>query len=55
MARSKRGLASADPQTRSEVGRKGGRAFHRVRGLQAASAATRRRVARQGGRARGSR
>jgi hypothetical protein len=51
MAKSKRGLASADEETRKRVGQKGGQAHHRVRGLQAASAATRKRVASMGGRA----
>ena len=51
MAKSKRGLASADEETRKRVGQKGGKALHRVRGLQAASPATRKRVASMGGRA----
>lgn len=49
--KSKRGLASADIQTRREVGRLGGEAKHVKRGLQAASQATRTRVARMGGKA----
>lgn len=51
MAKSKRGLASADEETRKRVGQKGGRAKHKLRGLQAASAETRQRVARMGGKA----
>jgi len=51
MAKSKRGLASADEETRKRVGQKGGKAHHKVRGLQAASPATRKRVASMGGRA----
>jgi hypothetical protein len=51
MAKSKRGLASASLQTRQDVGRKGGKAYHTKRGLQAADQQTRQRVARQGGRA----
>lgn len=51
MAKSRRGLASASPKTRAEVGRKGGMAHHTKRGLQAASPQTRRRVAEAGGRA----
>lgn len=45
----KRGLGSASEETRREVGRKGGKAKHRLRGLQAASEETRKRVARKGG------
>lgn len=51
MTKSKRGLASASAQTRSAVGRKGGKAFHIKRGLQAADAQTRHRVAKLGGKA----
>lgn len=51
MGKSKRGLASADSETRQRVGQKGGMAYHKVRGLQAASSETRKRVAQLGGRA----
>ena len=51
MTKSKRGLASASPKTREEVGRKGGMAKHTKRGLQAADQQTRQRVAKAGGRA----
>ena len=46
-----RGLASANPETRSRVARAGGKAKHDERGLQAANAETRSRVARAGGKA----
>ncbi|AIF84190.1 hypothetical protein NTE_02136 [Candidatus Nitrososphaera evergladensis SR1] len=48
---SKRGLASADAQTRKRVARAGGEAPHEERGLQAADEQTRERVAREGGQA----
>lgn len=51
MAKGKRGLASADKETRQRVGQKGGRAQHKLRGLQAASPETRKRVAQMGGKA----
>ncbi|HZD42911.1 MAG TPA: hypothetical protein VE134_02510 [Methanomicrobiales archaeon] len=47
----KRGLASADKETRERVARAGGRAHHAERGLEAANKETRVRVARAGGRA----
>jgi general stress protein YciG len=49
VARTGRGLASADEKTRRRVGRKGGLAHHELRGLQAADKETRERVAREGG------
>lgn len=49
--KSKRGLASANAETRKLVGQKGGKAPHKLRGLQAASPETRKRVAAMGGRA----
>ncbi|MDI6719931.1 MAG: hypothetical protein QMD46_10005 [Methanomicrobiales archaeon] len=49
--RSRRGLASADIETRRRVARAGGNAPHGKRGLQTASAETRERVARMGGQA----
>jgi uncharacterized protein len=52
MAKSKRGLASADEATRREVASKGGSATHRRgRGLQNADKETRQQVARMGGQA----
>ncbi|HKW04464.1 MAG TPA: hypothetical protein VJN71_04110 [Nitrososphaerales archaeon] len=49
----KRGLASADEETRERVAKAGGEAFHQKRGLQAATAEIREAVARKGGLARG--
>ncbi len=49
----KRGLASANDDTRARVARAGGEAPHEKRGLQAASIEKRREVARKGGLARG--
>jgi general stress protein YciG len=49
MTDEKRGLASADKETREEVARKGGEAPHEKRGLQAADEETREEVARKGG------
>lgn len=54
MAKDKRGLYSADEETRKRVASLGGRAYHFLRGLQAAGPETRERVARAGGRSRGS-
>jgi general stress protein YciG len=51
MTDEKRGLASADEQTREEVAREGGEAPHEKRGLQAADKETREEVAREGGEA----
>lgn len=51
MTDEKRGLASADEQTREEVARKGGEAPHEKRGLEAADKETREEVARKGGEA----
>ena len=47
----KRGLASADEETRERVARAGGEAPHDERGLQAADEKTKQRVAREGGKA----
>ena len=47
----KRGLASADEETRERVARAGGEAPHDERGLQAADEKTKERVAREGGKA----
>jgi len=47
----KRGLASADEETRERVAQQGGKAQHRERGLQAADEQTREDVARKGGEA----
>jgi hypothetical protein len=47
----KRGLASADEETRERVARAGGEAPYDERGLQAADEETRKRVAREGGKA----
>jgi hypothetical protein len=47
----KRGLASADEETKERVARAGGEAPHDERGLQAADEETRKRVAREGGKA----
>ncbi len=47
----RRGLASADKETRTRVARAGGRAPHAERGLEAATKETRSRVARAGGKA----
>jgi hypothetical protein len=48
---SKRGLASADEETKERVARTGGEATHDERGLQAADEKTKERVAREGGKA----
>lgn len=48
----RRGLASADEETRQRVAKKGGIAPHQKRGLAAANAETRSRVAKKGGDAR---
>ena len=50
--RAKRGLASANEETRERVARGGGVAPHNIRGLAAANIETRLRVARAGGEAR---
>jgi general stress protein YciG len=50
--RSRRGLASANEETRQRVARKGGIAPHMKRGLAAANPETRNRVAKAGGEAR---
>jgi hypothetical protein len=50
---SKRGLASADKQTRERVAQLGGKAPHNKRGLQAADQKTRVMVAQMGGRSHG--
>jgi hypothetical protein len=47
----KRGLASADEETKERVAREGGKAKHDERGLQAADEETKERVAREGGKA----
>ena len=47
----KRGLASADRETRERVASEGGSAPHKERGLQAADDRTREEVARKGGEA----
>src|SRR5215218_5662332 len=49
----RRGLASANEETRQRVARKGGIAPHQKRGLAAATTDTRMRVAKAGGEARG--
>ncbi len=49
----KRGLASADQDTRERVAKAGGVAIHLKRGLQASNDETRSAVARKGGLARG--
>jgi general stress protein YciG len=51
MSDNKRGLASADEETRKRVAREGGKAPHDERGLEAADEETRKRVAREGGKA----
>jgi hypothetical protein len=48
---SKRGLASADEETKERVARVGGEAPHDERGLQVADEKTKERVAREGGKA----
>ena len=50
--RARRGLASANEETRQRVARKGGIAPHQKRGLAAANSDTRLRVAKAGGEAR---
>ena len=50
MTNEKRGLASADEETKEEVARKGGQAPHEKRGLQAAAGETKE-VTRKGGQA----
>jgi len=50
--RARRGLASANEETRQRVARKGGVAPHQKRGLAAANSETRLRVAKAGGEAR---
>ena len=50
--RARRGLASANEETRQRVARKGGIAPHQKRGLAAANSETRLRVAKAGGEAR---
>lgn len=50
---SKRGLASADKETRERVASEGGSAPHEERGLQAADEQTRKEVARKGGESKG--
>jgi len=50
--RTKRGLASANEETRARVARVGGVAPHNIRGLAAANIETRLRVAKSGGEAR---
>ena len=50
--RARRGLASANEETRQRVARKGGIAPHQKRGLAAANPETRSRVAKAGGEAR---
>jgi general stress protein YciG len=50
--RARRGLASANEETRQRVARKGGIAPHQKRGLAAANPETRNRVAKAGGEAR---
>lgn len=47
----KRGLASADENTREKVAHMGGKAPHSKRGLQAADKETRENVAKKGGEA----
>jgi hypothetical protein len=47
----KRGLASADEETRERVASEGGKAPHEKRGLEAADEETRERVASEGGKA----
>ena len=47
----KRGLASADEETKERVARAGGEAPHDERGLQAADEQTKKRVATEGGKA----
>jgi len=47
----KRGLASADKETRERVASEGGKAPHEKRGLEATDEETRERVASEGGKA----
>jgi hypothetical protein len=47
----KRGLASADEETKERVASEGGKAPHEKRGLQAADEETKERVASEGGKA----
>jgi general stress protein YciG len=49
MTDEKRGLASADEETRERVAKEGGKAPHEKRGLQAVDEETREEVARKGG------
>ena len=51
-SQAKRGLASANEETRLRVARKGGISPHHIRGLAAANPQTRSRVAKAGGEAR---
>ena len=51
MTDEKRGLASADEETRERVAKEGGKAPHEKRGLQATDEDTREEVARKGGQA----